>query len=379
MKLSTCTLIALLILGAACKDEPLGPQVAGPSSNLSENDVPDAAERIAGGVAGNVRDISVLTQNLYVGADVDAVIGALVSPDPTDDVPALLAAIQTFQETDYQARLGGVADAIARNRPHAVGLQEVSVLDIDLSALGVPTVIHADFLPVLEQALRQRGLNYQVAAKVKNIEATPVPGVRLVDYDVLLVDAERVALGQAGGQNFSTNLGTVAPGVELKRGWVWAGVHIGGRPYFIASTHLEGSATGMPELLAAQAAELARFLPTELPVVVMGDFNDQPGSPMHRAMTEAGFGDLWAEWRPGAAGFTCCHASDLSDGVAQFSQRIDYVFARAAQDGPPRLLGSIHILGDTPDDRIQGPLHLIWPSDHGGLAVRILGPHRQSD
>ena len=37
-----------------------------------------------------------MTWNMYVGADVDAVIAALLSPDPSDDQPALLAAIGTL-------------------------------------------------------------------------------------------------------------------------------------------------------------------------------------------------------------------------------------------------------------------------------------------
>lgn len=92
---------------------------------------------------------SVYSQNVYIGADVDAVIGALASPDPGDDVPALLTAIQTFQATDHAARLDAV--------------------------------------------------------------------------------------------------GAVAPGVDLKRGWVWADATVDGGPFFFASTHLEGSAVGHPE------------------------------------------------------------------------------------------------------------------------------------
>jgi hypothetical protein len=64
-----------------------------------------------------------MSQNLYVGADVDLVIRALASPDPSDDLPALLFAIETVGQTAYPARAEAIADAIARARPHAVGLQ----------------------------------------------------------------------------------------------------------------------------------------------------------------------------------------------------------------------------------------------------------------
>lgn len=360
MKPIAGVIVTGLITLGACQDAPLG----------TGNDAVSLNARSAA-AAERPKTVSVFSQNLYVGADVDAVINALASSDPADDFPALLTAIQTFQETDYLARLGAVADQIARARPHAVGLQEVTELDIDLTALGLPVVIHADFLPALMHALEARGLHYRVAATVKNLEATPVPGIRLVDSDVLLVDADRVTVKKAGGKTFAVNLGVVAPGVDLKRGWVWASTRIADRPYFFASTHLEGSAAGMPELLAAQAAELAAFLPTDRPVIVVGDFNDRPGSPMHRAMTRRGLVDVWAQLHPGTAGLTCCHAPDLANGTATFGQRIDYVFARDPDHPRFDARSSIEILGDDPADRIAGPAHALWPSDHGGLIARL--------
>jgi hypothetical protein len=156
---------------------------------------PAPAETDATAEARGARRIDVLTRNLYVGADVDAVIGALVSPSPDDDLAALTLAIQTLQRTDFPTRAGAIADEIARARPHAVGLQEVSEIHIDLTPLQIPVTLDLDFLPVLQQALAVRGLHYVVGATVKNIEAAPLPGVSLVDYDALLIDADRVITG----------------------------------------------------------------------------------------------------------------------------------------------------------------------------------------
>ncbi len=329
--------------------------------------------------SSGARDITVMTQNLYVGADVDLVIGALASPDPSDDFPALLFAIETLGKTDFPARAGAIADEIARTRPHAVGLQEVSTIDIDLTPLGVPIVVHLDFLSIFEAKLAERGLHYDVAAKVQNIVATPpLPGnavVSLVDYDALLVDADRVTVGSAGGEAFAVNVGEVAPGVVLKRGWVWARVEIARQRYTIVSTHAEADLAGahLSNLRAAQLSQLVGTITSPERVIVMGDFNDTPGSPMYQVLAGAGFTDMWAALRPSETGNTCCHLADLSDQVAAFYQRIDYVFTRGPGLGWHRqnLVGQIDQFGDVPADRVPGPAYLIWPSDHAGLTATL--------
>jgi len=356
MRASHSLIAAALLLIPACgdRDLPFGPDVPVSSPNPAED---------------GAADLAVMTRNLYVGADVDAVIGALATADPADDIPALLSAVATLRQTDFGARAAAVAGEIARYRPHAVGLQEVSTVDLTLPPLGVD--LHLDFLPVLQAELEARGLRYEVAARVRNIEAAPLPGVSLLDEDVLLVDRSRVAVRSAAGRHFSANLGQVAPGVVLQRGFARAEVTIGGQDYVIASTHLEsGGAAGLDQLRAAQAGELAQALAPAPVAIVMGDLNDGPGSAMHQVLEGAGFSDAWAALRPGVVGFTCCHLPDLSDQIAPFSQRIDYVFVRGGgQDG--RLLGQIWRTGDVPADRIGGPDHPIWPSDHAGLVVRL--------
>ena len=352
--------LTLLVLACACSsDDPLAPAMRPPGEATA---------------AGATR-LAVLTRNLYVGADVDAVIAALVSPSPDDDLAALSLAVQTLQRTDFPSRARAIADEVARTRPHALGLQEVSEIHLDLTPLDIPVSLQLDFLPVLQQALADRGLHYTVGATVKNIEAAPLAGVSLVDYDALLVDADRVQVTSHASHSFTTNIGPVAPGVVLKRGWVTVRGIVDGRSYQFASTHLEsGNATGLDQLRAAQATELAASLGTDVPTILLGDLNDQPGSPMYQVLTGAGFVDAWGALRPGVTGYTCCHAADLSDPVARFTQRLDYVLARGIRDARPDLLGSITILGDQPGDRVPGPAGPIWPSDHAGLAANLLLP-----
>src|SRR5437773_12291648 len=50
------------------------------------------------------RTITVMTQNLYVGAHVDLVIHALTTPDPNADFAALLAVIETVWQPAFRPR-----------------------------------------------------------------------------------------------------------------------------------------------------------------------------------------------------------------------------------------------------------------------------------
>jgi hypothetical protein len=331
---------------------------------------PMEARASADGGAGRV---TVTTQNLYPGANLDLVIAALVSPDPSDDLPALGFALQTFQETDYPLRAAAIADRVARERPHAIGLQEVFTFDLDVN-FGTPVQIFLPFLPVLQNELALRGLHYIVAAENLNYTLSPFPGITLSDEEVLLVDADRVTVESGSGHTFTANLPPFGS-LQIKRGWVMATVWVDGRHISLASAHPEsGYSPGLDLLRAAQIGELVASLPAGLPTILMGDLNDLPGTPMYEVIAGAGFSDLWREMRPGVTGFTCCHTDNLSEQVPAFDQRIDYVFGRGFGSPPIGDLGQIFIVGDRPSDRFAGPVHPLWPSDHAGLVATLLSP-----
>jgi hypothetical protein len=223
--------------------------------------------------------------------------------------------------------------------------------------------------------LAERGLQYGAAAQVRNIEAAPFPGVSLVDYDVLLVDQNRVEVGATTARNFTANLGQVADGVVLKRGWVAATVTIHATELTLASTHLEsGNVAGFDQLRALQMQELVGSLNASTPAVLLGDLNDAPGSPMYQVLVDAGFSDLWRSLRPGVAGNTCCHEADLSNKLADFDQRLDFIFGRGLERDHAGFTGQIQLLGEVPADRISGPVSEIWPSDHAGVAAELVIP-----
>jgi endonuclease/exonuclease/phosphatase family metal-dependent hydrolase len=110
-------------------------------------------------------------------------------------------------------------------------------------------------------------------------------------------------------------------------------------------------------------------LPAGGTVVLMGDLNDVPGSPMYSVVRAAGLLDSWAELRHGAPGSTCCQQANLANVASQLDQRIDYVFVRAQGRA---VAGFVERLGDVPADRIAGPVHQLWPSDHAGVALLMV-------
>jgi hypothetical protein len=54
--------------------------------------------------------------------------------------------------------------------------------------------------------------------------------------------------------------------------------------------------------------------------------------------------------------------------------RIDYILARGTGQGDDGELGQMRLLGIRPSDRVDGPNHPIWPSDHAGLSATLRAP-----
>jgi endonuclease/exonuclease/phosphatase family metal-dependent hydrolase len=356
MKKHMLTTALLATLLAACTDTLTAPSEVG------------LAARPEGPLAG---PIVVMTRNMYVGADVDRVIAALAGVSPEDPANALAAAINELYITDLPTRVNALADEIARNRPTAVALQEVSTVSIPMVTYG------ADFLAALQQALGIRGLSYTAYGN-QNFDFQNIAGlgIRLADADVLLIESGVEVLQSSHGTFSCPYLCLPAlPGIgDLTRGWVRVDARIAGKVITFVGTHPESGADPQLAMLrAGQMTELLAALPAGNPVVLMGDLNDVPGSMMHQVLTgQGGFHDVWAEARPDEDGFTCCYDTDLLGG--SLTKRIDYVMVRGGfLNGNDRLKGGarISLVGDAATDRVTGPFGAIWPSDHAGVAVSL--------
>ena len=324
------------------------------------------------------RQITVMTRNMYIGADVDAAMAALATPDPSDDLPAMITAIETLQRTDFAARVQAMAGEIARNRPQVVALQEAYELTVTPTMLGLPgDPIQIDFLAALQGVLGARGLHYTLVGRNTTTDVTVGGGaVHIIDHDALLVDADRVTLeGSPVARVFQANIGEVAPGVSLLRGYVARQATVDGISTLLVTSHLESGADAqIAGLRAMQATELAQVIGAAPRVVLLGDLNGVAGSTMYQVLAGAQLVDTWAEMRPRVEGLTCCHAYDLSNRRPNFYERIDYVWTRGFNGPAGRVQGEITRTGMEPRDRVRGAFGLIWPSDHAGLVAMLRLP-----
>jgi endonuclease/exonuclease/phosphatase family metal-dependent hydrolase len=368
--------------------------------------------------------LTVITQNLYLGGDV------FLIPKASSGTEAAVATFEVWtsvQATDFPSRAKVIASEIASRNPDVIGLQEVAKFSLGPALVcgGAFDVINApqasdvryDFLASLQAELALKGLHYDVARNTQSIDVEfcaldPQGGqapfdVRYTDRDVILVRSGLPTQNATGGL-YATGVefpipGTGDPGISVPdhRAWNVVEVQKDGVWYRVFETHLEVQEIPTPppvpgyifqlgqagELVAGQVNPRAALSP--MPTVLIGDCNTQAEKPVGDPLrttysfltgqmafpdygvpafaplvgTVSPFADLWTAVHPGQQAFTWGFSGDLQSGTP--SQRIDFVMTL---DARPK---SIQVFGG--DTRTSGspPLH---PSDHLGLWATIEAP-----
>jgi hypothetical protein len=252
-----------------------------------------------------------------------------------------------------------------------VGVQDH--LQILMTALGgTPYTVEAvqDATVAVMPVILESGLHY----------------VQFTDRIAVLVRNDLQITG--GSQGVYQAHYSLAPTLDLQRGWIRVSADVGGVPYHFVATHLEGQS--LAPIQALQAQELIQSVTAGLEgvTVVMGDLNSDaeggPGvpswTPTYATLLAAGFQDAWELDHPGVPqiGFTCCQDKDLLNPVSDLEERIDFVLLRAGEGGKAenvnRFPGSIHveIVGEAEADRTA--TSGLWPSDHAGLLTSLRVP-----
>ena len=331
--------------------------------------------------------LTVMTMNVYVGADVDQILSA---QDPTQ-IPILVAlAFQQLLATNFFERAEAIAERIQSAQPHLVGLQEISRIRIQSPGDAVgggstpATVVLFDYLEILLDALAARGLDYQVAGMVRNADiempmlASLAPlafdDVRLTDYDVILARGD-VAISNVTADNYAAALQIADLGIEIPRGYVAVDAGIKkNHTYRFVNTHLEPADL---DTQLAQAEELLALLEDEKkPVILVGDFNTPaPAGETYQLLEAADYVDVWTRnlRRREGEGFTFPHDADLQNETVHLSQRIDHIFVRNRTRGHS-VLGAVFatVWGDALDERTSPSL--LWPSDHAAVIATLQLP-----
>ena len=320
--------------------------------------------------------VTVMTQNLYMGFDA---VALLKRPTPAN-VEAAFSAVQT---TDFVARARALAEEIAVAKPHLVALQEAMLYRTQtpgdlLRGNFAPnaTMVAYDFVSILVDALRSKGMAYS-AATMTSVDIE-LPGVgrdiRLTDRDVILTRDGTLEVTDVQEGNYAAVFATpsILGPVPILRGWVFADVEVEGKAFRIVATTLESLEVyaGVPaDVQVAQARELlAGPAATALPVLLVGDLSSAAAgsgfsTPTYAAMVDAGFVDAWTEARPGEAGFTCCQSPALDNGTSDLDVRLDFVLYRGGFSAT-----GASLVGAEPS-AITGAVR--WPSDHAGVVVTL--------
>jgi endonuclease/exonuclease/phosphatase family metal-dependent hydrolase len=337
---------------------------------------PTGANALADG--GSKSDIRVMTQNMYVGAD----LLPLAQAQTLDQFKAAVTlAYRQILASQPAERAAAVAREIARDKPDLVALQEA-----DIIRTGSPpaTNVSSDQLKSLLAALDRLGLHYEAMAIMpeQDAEAPTTLGfdVRISVRDLIIarVDPGRpVKVSNIQVQPyvvdrvFPTPLGPFAS----RSGWASVDATIGGRTFRFVTTHLEPTPPFITQRTQAQEL-IAAATNTKLPVVLAGDFNttandpQNPTFPTYQFLLDSGFTDAWRVKHPTDSGPTCCQAPDLRNPVSSLTFRIDLVLFR----GDFRVK-DIHRVGEEQRDRTPSGL---WPSDHSGVVATLQLPRPRS-
>jgi endonuclease/exonuclease/phosphatase family metal-dependent hydrolase len=321
--------------------------------------------------------IRIMTQNLYHGSEFDELVAART---PEEFVAAVTRAYQKILANKPSERMAAIAQEIVRFNADIVGLQEASILRT--GKVSPATEVKFDLVQLLIAELAKLGQDYTIVGILPggDSEAPTALGflARLTVQDAIIARVNSdLKLSNLQVQRYFAQSAVTSPVVgplANPAGWISIDAKTHGRSLRIVTTHLPLIADFNPAVPLANARELvATAGNTNLPVVLIGDFNTPANLPSHPLyaiyadLIDAGFTDAWSQANPKDPGLSCCQAPDLSNPQSILSVRFDLALLRGRiRAHKARLVGNL------PSDRTAPSF--LWPSDHAGLAVTLTVP-----
>ncbi|MEZ5185520.1 MAG: hypothetical protein R2720_07220 [Candidatus Nanopelagicales bacterium] len=336
--------------------------------------------------------LKVMTQNLYLGADLFPAVEAASQGTQA----FLVAAAKVYQDaiaSDFPTRAAALAKTVKQQKPDIIGLQEVTQWIATRNASTGADLPNQDFLKILKKALKAEGLKYKVAGVSDNAALGPFPyidptmncgqpsgilpsgwpcAIQMKDRDVILVNTETKNLSYKkktvrSGQYTSQQKFTIAgQTIAFDRGYVYLDMVYNGAPFRFANTHLEvgGDSAPIQEKQAKQFVKIVKKGAGR--VIATGDFNSDvygaysPKS--YKILTRSYFKDAWKRKRDGK-GLSCCQNADLSNPVSENDTRIDLVLTHGKVKSKSGANTNV-----TPFRQAPVPL---WESDHAGVVTKL--------
>jgi hypothetical protein len=341
------------------------------------------------------KQVTVMTRNIFLGADLGPALGAGSVPEAIDAAGVILNEVD---ETNFPERAKPLAKEIAVSEPDLVGLQEVALWrqqipsDLPPALGGTPaTEVKYDFLALLMQELETIGAHYRVVRVQEEFDeelpadldgSDDTGGLfgadldgRLTMRDVILAkDDGTVSIGKTAGAHFTTLFRPTIGGffvIPVERGWVSAEATVAGSKteFRFVNTHLE--AFGEDTIREAQAKELfARKGPLDADeqVILVGDLNSgtEARHNIHGTDQLAFSALLGFGMTDNGAIQSCCY-SDLFDPTQIFDHTVDHVMTK-----PGLETTNAFVTGNDPAERTPPPPPSgLWPSDHGGVVSTL--------
>ena len=326
------------------------------------------------------KDVTVMTQNLYFGADLAPAIAALASGDGASIVGAVSATYAKMIATNFPERAKAIAKEIAAAKPDLIGLQEAALwrtgpADSIIGGTSPATDVQYDFVKILVDALAAKGLHYAPVvisdgfdAEAPGVTSAGLQDIRITDRDAILTCTDDktsdLKLSNPVAGHFANNLVIpLASGpFTVQRGYAEVDAKVRGKSFRFISTHLDSDVEPIRQLQAAEL--LAGPVHTSLPVVLLGDFNAPADgtSPAYNSLA-ASLTDTWNLTHPTEDGFTWGQNELVNNPFSTADQRIDFIFTHGGISAT-----SVDLIGDQVGDKTPSGL---WPSDHAGLVATL--------
>ena len=328
--------------------------------------------------AKDPHSVTVMTQNIYQGTELEHVLAATT---PVEAAFGVATDYGNVVATNFPERADALAAEIVREQPTLVALQEVATwrTQSPFDPSTPPSTVSYDFLQILLDALKAHGTPYKVAvvhdnwnavgAGFLNLPAFTLTGVRLTERTAILARADlkpddlTLSNPQSGESVAATVIPILTGPFRIAGSWLSVDAKVHGKSFRLITTHLDPISDSVR---SAQANEiLAGPGNTDLPVVLVGDLNSLTTSAAYASLTGAGLVDTWLAAHPGDPGLTCCQVppDSIVNPLSQLTQRVDYVLAGTGT----RILDE-HLVGDTPAARTASGF---WPSDHAGISATL--------